>query len=107
MKLDKAIPMHCFQDLAMALPKCKITAPEENLSWILDKEGGRIGDINWETASIGIYEGYEYFEAVVNSIGKNKFIDVRKEFETDTTDYDASAGVPEGVTDRIIKQAGE
>lgn len=69
-----AIPMYELQKLTLALPRCLICQPNDaGCSWIIDKDGGKVGDINWHIPQIMIYEGYEYADEVIEAIGKEKF----------------------------------
>jgi len=76
------IPFNEIIKLAEALPKCSIKATKQgNYCWILDQDGERIGSIHFDTAEIVIFESYEYSEQVREALGKEKFEDVRTEFE--------------------------
>lgn len=66
--------MHQFQELSTALPKCFICTPNEaGLSEIQDRDGNRIGHIHWQIPQVSIYEEYEYFDEVVEAIGRDRF----------------------------------
>lgn len=74
-----AIPMAEFQKISSAMSRCKISIPKGGVSFILDRKNEKVGEINWQTVSISIYEGYEYCDEVLERLGK--FTDVRKEFD--------------------------
>ena len=76
-----AIPMKAFHELALSMPKCKITTPKENVSWILDRENNKVGDINWEVPRISIYREYKYYNEVIDNIGKEKFSEYDNDFD--------------------------
>jgi hypothetical protein len=76
-----AIPMKSFHELALSMPKCKITPPKENVSWILDRENKKVGDINWEVPRISIYKEYQYYSEVIDNIGKEKFSEYDNDFD--------------------------
>lgn len=76
-----AIPMAEFQKLSSAMSRCKISIPEGGVSFILDRTNEKVGEINWHTVSISIYDDYEYCDEVLQRLGR--FTDVGGEFESD------------------------
>lgn len=74
-----AIPMYEFQKLSSAMSRCKITAPQGNISYILDRENEKVGEINWLEISITIYESYEYADEVLERLGK--FTEVKRDYD--------------------------
>lgn len=115
-----AIPMNEFQKLSSAMSRCKITAPQGNISYILDSDNQKVGEINWFEVSITIYESYEYADEVLERLGK--FTDVRRDYEisdeppvkfndgeptlTDygKTLYDKPSNIDESTIDKVISK---
>lgn len=107
-----AIPMREFQKLSLALPKCLICKPENGCSFIIDREGNKVGDVHWQIPQITIYEDYEYCNEVVEAIGKGKFAEpeefkVRKQAPVEgdppqLTDYGKQLYAPPETQDNAI-----
>jgi|GEM_PF-3084444 len=88
------IPLSALKDLFTVLPNSYITKPihknswtgnkeATTVSWILDRDGERIGSINWEAATVTIFDSYEYSEEVAEAIGKDKFSRMKSDFNGD------------------------
>lgn len=73
------IPLKEFTKLAMALPKARITEAKNNVSFIIDRNGNKIGDVHFQMATITIYDDYEHCDAVLERLGK--YVDARKDFD--------------------------
>lgn len=77
------IPIKEFVDLGKVLPKCLITLPKENKSWIVDSEGSKIGAIHWGIPRITFFKDYEHIDAVIDRLGRD-VPDISEEFKYTT-----------------------
>lgn len=76
------IPFKEITELAKALPKCGLQAAGETCCWITDKNGHRVGSVHFDIGQVVIFDNYEHSDQVRAAIGKEKFKDIRIEFET-------------------------
>ena len=89
-----AIPMSELQKLSSAMSRCRITEPKQKISFILDRNDTKVGEINWLQQTIAIYEDYEYAEEVLERLGR--FTDVSDEYQiSDDPPVTITNGQPE------------
>lgn len=52
----------------MCFPKCKLTKPDGGVQFLVDREGNLVGDVNWNTNVMSVYDDYKHCTEVVNQI---------------------------------------
>lgn len=62
------IKMRSFQKLSLALPRATLKSSEDTVVFIMDKNGDHIGEVNFFTGVITLYDNYVYADQVVEAL---------------------------------------